>query len=455
MNGVKTVVARIGDAAFVVCGAWLATVLTSSSGRFDGISTALVMTAVVGLTVMLFSAAGVYQSWRGRSIGVLVVRVLIAWLAVQICVVLLLHVFDRVEPPLSMAWISWWTVLTGVLMATSRVCAYMTLGRFRGAGMDLRPVAVIGRGSNFVRVLRSIEMDAASGFRAAVIVDLDVAEEDRDAALNSLPIQLERFGINDVWIALELSDDVLLPKCIEALRCNLVNIRLLPDVTMLDLRGFAATGLIGLPFINLSIPPAASVGVTEKELFDRLFAAVVLMAIAPILIGVAVAVKISSPGPVLFRQRRKGLNGRPFTIYKFRTMRVHTDEAGTLRQATRGDPRVTMVGRFLRRTSLDELPQFFNVLCGDMSVVGPRPHALEHDNLYSPLITGYIDRYRAKPGITGWAQINGFRGETDRLEKMAARVEYDLYYLQHWSFALDMKIIVMTLARGFFQMQAY
>jgi lipopolysaccharide/colanic/teichoic acid biosynthesis glycosyltransferase len=136
-------------------------------------------------------------------------------------------------------------------------------------------------------------------------------------------------------------------------------------------------------------------------------------------------------------------------------MRLHIDDAGTLRQATRNDPRVTVVGRFLRRTSLDELPQFFNVLRGEMSVVGPRPHALEHDNLYSPLIVGYIDRYRAKPGITGWAQINGFRGETDRIEKMVARVEYDLYYLKHWSFALDMKIIFVTLARGFFHIHAY
>jgi putative colanic acid biosynthesis UDP-glucose lipid carrier transferase len=454
MNGVKTIAARIGDAVFVVGGALLASKVATASGLFHGIPKGLVITMVAGLAIVLFPAAGVYQSRRGRSIGVLVIRLLITWLMVQLCMVLLLHALDRVEP-LPAAWIFSWTVLTGALMVVSRVCAYMALDRFRDASSDLRPVAVIGKGANFARVLRSIEMGAVSGFRTAVIVDLDILEDRQKFALGNLPLHLERSGIHDVWIALELSDDVLLRRCIEALRFTLVNIRLLPDVTTLDLRGFAATELIDLPSIDLSIPSAASVGVTEKELFDRLFAVVALTAIAPILIGVAVAVKLSSPGPILFRQRRKGLNGRPFTIYKFRTMRLHTDDAGTLRQATRNDPRVTVVGRFLRRTSLDELPQFFNVLRGEMSVVGPRPHALEHDNLYSPLIVGYIDRYRAKPGITGWAQINGFRGETDRIEKMVARVEYDLYYLKHWSFALDMKIIFVTLARGFFHIHAY
>lgn len=454
MNGVKTIAARIGDAVFVVSGALLASKVAPASGLFHEISKGLVITIVTGLVIVLFPAAGVYQSRRGRSIGVLIIRLLIAWLTVQLCMALLLHALDRVEP-LPATWIFSWTVLTGALMVVSRVCVHMTAVRFRDAGSDLRPVAVIGKGANFARVLRSIEMGAASGFRTAVIVDLDIPEDGQKFALGNLRLQLERSGIRDVWIALELSDDVLLRACIEALRFTLVNIRLLPDVTTLDLRGFAAAELIDLPSIDLSIPSAASVGVTEKELFDRLFAVVALTAIAPILIGVAVAVKLSSPGPILFRQRRKGLNGKPFTIYKFRTMRVHTDDAGTLRQATRNDPRVTVVGRFLRRTSLDELPQFFNVLRGEMSVVGPRPHALEHDNLYSPLIVGYIDRYRAKPGITGWAQINGFRGETDRIEKMAARVEYDLYYLKHWSFALDMKIIFVTLARGFFHIHAY
>jgi putative colanic acid biosynthesis UDP-glucose lipid carrier transferase len=166
-------------------------------------------------------------------------------------------------------------------------------------------------------------------------------------------------------------------------------------------------------------------------------------------------VKLSSKGPVFFKQRRKGLDGNEFEIYKFRSMKVHAEVAGQVTQARRNDPRVTRVGAFLRRTSLDELPQFINVLKGEMSVVGPRPHALAHDDIYKDLVRGYMARYRIKPGITGWAQVNGFRGETDRVEKMRDRVRFDLHYMQHWSFALDLRIVAMTMWKGFAGQNAY
>jgi putative colanic acid biosynthesis UDP-glucose lipid carrier transferase len=193
----------------------------------------------------------------------------------------------------------------------------------------------------------------------------------------------------------------------------------------------------------------------RKDIFDRSFATFVLVGLLPLLLLIALAVKCSSPGPVLFRQQRSGLGGNVFTIYKFRTMRLHVAAPGMVRQATRDDGRVTSLGGWLRRTSLDELPQFFNVLCGDMSVVGPRPHALEHDEIYRAVIARYSDRYQAKPGITGWAQVHGLRGETDSLEKMAARVEHDLFYLRHRSFGLDLRIIVMTMVRGLSYRTAY
>lgn len=158
---------------------------------------------------------------------------------------------------------------------------------------------------------------------------------------------------------------------------------------------------------------------------------------------------------MFFKQYRKGADGHKFQIIKFRTMRVHAEQEGVVTQATKSDSRITPVGRFLRRTSLDELPQFLNVLRGEMSVVGPRPHAIEHDRLYQKVVDGYIHRYRIKPGITGWAQVNGYRGETDRLEKMQKRVEYDLYYLRNWSFALDMRIVLATVAKGLVNSNAY
>jgi exopolysaccharide biosynthesis polyprenyl glycosylphosphotransferase len=170
---------------------------------------------------------------------------------------------------------------------------------------------------------------------------------------------------------------------------------------------------------------------------------------------IALAVKLSSPGPVMFTQRRKGANGKVFNIFKFRSMHAHETARGVVQQATRNDPRITRVGAFLRRTSLDELPQFFNVLRGEMSVVGPRPHAIEHDTLYQNIVDGYIHRYRIKPGITGWAQVNGFRGETDRIEKMRGRVEHDLYYLSNWSFWFDVRIVFATVFKGLVHRNAY
>ena len=181
----------------------------------------------------------------------------------------------------------------------------------------------------------------------------------------------------------------------------------------------------------------------------------VLVLLTPLLLAIAIAVKCSSPGPVLFRQRRKGVDGHQFEIFKFRTMRVHKEAPGQLTQAGRHDKRITRVGAFLRRTSLDELPQFFNVLLGQMSVVGPRPHALEHDDLYKNLVDGYMYRYRIKPGITGWAQVNGYRGETTRVEKMEARVKFDLFYIQNWSFWFDIKIVLITMFKGFINRNAY
>ena len=192
-----------------------------------------------------------------------------------------------------------------------------------------------------------------------------------------------------------------------------------------------------------------------KAAEDRILATLILVAISPLMLFIALGVKLSSPGPVLFKQKRHGWDGKPIKVYKFRTMRVHEEEEGKITQARRSDPRVTPFGAFLRRTSLDELPQFFNVLQGRMSIVGPRPHAVEHNEFYKEQVEAYMQRHRVKPGITGWAQINGWRGETDTLEKMRKRVEYDLYYIENWSLWFDLKIIFLTLFKGFVNKNAY
>ena len=191
-----------------------------------------------------------------------------------------------------------------------------------------------------------------------------------------------------------------------------------------------------------------------KRVEDLAIGAVAVTVTAPLMLAIAAGVKLSSPGPVLFRQRRYGLSGKVVEVWKFRTMTAQED-GDRIAQARRADPRVTRFGAFLRRTSLDELPQFFNVLQGHMSVVGPRPHAVAHNEQYRKLVPGYMLRHKVKPGITGWAQVNGWRGETDTLDKMQKRVECDLHYIRNWSLALDVKIIALTMVRGFVQAGAY
>jgi putative colanic acid biosysnthesis UDP-glucose lipid carrier transferase len=213
--------------------------------------------------------------------------------------------------------------------------------------------------------------------------------------------------------------------------------------------------VLGLPTVNLNGTPITAPQLWPKLVFDHLFSLVALALLMPLFAAIAIAIKATSPGPVFFRQKRKGANGQTFSIYKFRTMVVHSEADGIVTQAGRSDARITKLGAFLRATSLDELPQFVNVLLGQMSVVGPRPHALEHDDLYKDLVYGYMHRYRIKPGITGWAQVNGYRGSTRRVEDMETRVKFDLFYIHNWSFWFDIKIVLITLVKGFVGHNAY
>jgi Undecaprenyl-phosphate glucose phosphotransferase len=459
---VKGFLARLCDVVLIMAGAAAADRLTFGTVTPQRLSHVVFIAIALALAANVFPACGIYRSWRARSMPQLAIRLLLAWGAVQAVGILLILGLDRLET-VPMIWLLYWTGLTGAGFVAVRMSIYATLGRFSQAGLDARPVAVVGCGAHYHRIVSDIEANAASGFRIAARLDCKSAES-AEALRSSTPVfhQLDALAahvretaIGELWLALPLSEERLMHRCIELFRDTLVNIRFLPDVRGLSVNRGGASSLFGTPAISLSASSMSRDAMTEKETFDRLFAAFVLLAISPVMVAIAVAVKLSSQGPVLFRQKRKGLDGRVFTIYKFRTMRPHGQAHGVVQQATRNDPRVTAVGRFLRRTSLDELPQFFNVLRGEMSVVGPRPHALEHDELYKPLIEGYLDRYRAKPGITGWAQVNGFRGETDKIEKMAARVEHDLYYLQHWSFAFDMRIVAATVFKGFTHSTAY
>ncbi|ONX48719.1 undecaprenyl-phosphate glucose phosphotransferase [Burkholderia cenocepacia] len=352
-----------------------------------------------------------------------------------------------------------WIVRT-VLAGDAALLAFaLTRGDPRGRQ---RRVAVVGA-TGYGRVAIERMQRAPNGpFVAACVFDDDA--QTAAGGIGGVPViddwptlrDLIRGGdIDEVWLTLPMSHEWRIQRIVRELRDEFVELRLLPDVRQMAVVDRSATDLLGMPAINLATTPRAAPELWAKFAFDRLFAFGVLIPLLPLLTMVAIAVKLSSPGPVLFKQRRKGVDGREFHILKFRTMRVHRVQPGVVRQASRNDSRITRVGAFLRRTSLDELPQFFNVLFGQMSVVGPRPHAIEHDDLYRQLIDCYMYRYRVRPGITGWAQVNGYRGETRKVEAMEARVKFDLFYMQNWSFWFDIKIILMTVVRGFIGRNAF
>jgi putative colanic acid biosynthesis UDP-glucose lipid carrier transferase len=255
-----------------------------------------------------------------------------------------------------------------------------------------------------------------------------------------------RRQVDVIFVALPVRQVQRVMDLMEELRDTTVSVYYVPDIFVYDLIQARTGEIVGMPVVALCETPFYGYRGVIKRLTDLAFAAIALLIAAPLMLGIAVAIRRSSPGPIIFKQRRYGLDGGEIVVYKFRTMRVAEDGA-QVTQATRHDSRVTPVGRFLRRYSLDELPQLFNVLQGHMSLVGPRPHAVAHNEEYRKLIRGYMIRHKAPPGITGLAQINGCRGETARIEEMQARVDYDLEYLRHWTPLLDMKILFLTAVR--------
>jgi putative colanic acid biosynthesis UDP-glucose lipid carrier transferase len=262
--------------------------------------------------------------------------------------------------------------------------------------------------------------------------------------LGALAAYVRQRHIDMIFITLPMTSQPRILGLLEALHDTTASVYFAPDIFLYELIQARVETIGGIPVLAVCESPFYGADGLIKRASDIVLAAAILVLIAPLLLGVALAVKLSSPGPALFKQRRYGLDGREITVYKFRTMAVLEDGA-VVTQARRGDPRVTPLGALLRRSSLDELPQFINVLQGRMSVVGPRPHAVAHNEIYRKLIRSYMIRHKVRPGITGLAQVNGMRGETDTLDKMRARIEYDLAYLRNWSLLLDLKIVLKTI----------
>ena len=260
--------------------------------------------------------------------------------------------------------------------------------------------------------------------------------------------------IDHIYICLPLKEHRAIHEVMHRLRNVASEVHWIPDLFTTKLMNQRISYLGEMPVLTLNGSPLSPLDQVLKSVMDKVLAFIFLALLSPLMIIIASAVKLTSSGPIFFVQKRHGINNRVFGCLKFRTMFVHEERDGKVPQAKKNDPRITPIGAFLRKSSLDELPQLFNVLKGDMFLVGPRPHACVHNKDYKEKISRYMHRHLVKPGITGWAQVNGFRGETEALEKMEGRVDHDLYYIKNWSIWFDLKILLLTLVKGLWNKNA-
>lgn len=441
--------AAILDFSIVVASAYLA-----HFWRFDK----LAMDGRYTLTAFLFAilvmsclwGCGVYSSWRGKSFINQLGRLYAGWL-IAIGVALVLTFSLKISANYSRQWSFAMLALGGAGCTLLRFGAFQTLRWLRSGGHNLKTVILVGAGGKVSQQLNHGRSLREHGYHVARYLSFDGGE----AWLKELVDSVDQRKAHEVWLCLPLVAGDSIKSILYALRHHTVEVRFIPEWGDLPLLNHKVSNIAGLYSLDLSCSPMDGPARLVKRLEDILIGGAISVAILPVCLFIAIAIKLTSPGPIVFKQYRTGINGKRFKVYKFRSMVVHQENGNDVTQATKNDARVTAVGALLRRTSLDELPQFFNVLQGRMSIVGPRPHALVHNDYYKDLVESYMQRHKVKPGITGWAQVNGYRGETDTLEKMQKRVEHDLWYIDNWSLGLDLKIILKTIYKGFRSANAY
>ncbi|AWI88671.1 undecaprenyl-phosphate glucose phosphotransferase [Methylobacterium sp. DM1] len=415
------------------------------------------VTAILAVTIAalgLFQASGSYRIGAFRDLPRTAVRLATGW-SVAFLMVAAAMVLAKTADHYSRIWLlSYYMAGLGLLLG-GRTVLLAFVRRQMAKGRFDRRTAIVGGGPAAEELIRALESGGESGIRIIGVFDdrgddrsgAEVAGHPKLGNVSDLVTYARHAPLDLVVFTLPISAETRILQMLAKLSVLPVDIRLSAHATKLRLRPRAYSYLGDVPLLDVFDKPLADWDVILKGAFDRLVGLMLLAALSPVMLAVAVAVKFTSPGPVLFRQKRYGFNNELIEIFKFRSMYVERCDAGAAQLVTKTDPRVTRVGRFIRKTSLDELPQLFNVIRGDLSLVGPRPHAIQAkaaNTLYDQVVDGYFARHKVKPGITGWAQINGWRGETDTSEKLQRRVEHDLHYIENWSILFDLKILLTT-----------
>jgi len=455
---------RVGDLVVVPVSAILSHVLFYGSAAPDP-SQRVVFGAVLLSAMVCFMIGPVYRGWRGRGLVVDLWILLLAW-SCSFGLFSFYAVLVDMAGAVPARWLLTWYASGLIGMVGVRVLLRAQLHRLRARGLDRERVLLVGLRSSGLKLHRLLRGKPELGKEVVGYFSAkgDLAtRRGGDAprclgALADLPRYMDqhRGEFDQLWVSMTPGDAGDMKAMLKQIERFPVPVRLIPDTTGWGTLNPGVHQVGNVPMIGVRQGVADHNFRLVKRIEDILVAGLAVVMLAPVFAVLAVGVKLSSPGPVLFRQRRHGLGGKEFSMLKFRSMRVHAEgSSDKITQATRNDPRVTRFGAFLRRSSLDELPQFFNVLGGSMSVVGPRPHAVQHNNHYERLIDRYMHRHYVKPGITGWAQVHGLRGETPELRSMKKRVQYDIDYIRRWSLTLDVRIIAMTAFKVLGQKSAY
>ena len=439
---------RLLDAVAILAATFIATRYTDSEH--------LENLAVVGATTLVIhtiaiEVSGLYRSWRGARLGSELWCVLINWLYTAPAV-LGVGLLTRFNADFSYTTKIVWLVLTPLAMTSGRVVLRGVLKSLRRRGFNTRSFAICGANKLAVQLARNVRNSPELGLEFAGFYDdrpehrttEEIGDQREHAGdLEQLVSRARTGNVDMIFITFPMRAEQRIRRVLELLGDTTASVYLVPDFFVFQMLHARWNQIDGLPVVSVFETPISGIDGILKRGFDLIVSSLLLLLLAVPMALIALLVKLTSPGPVLFRQLRYGLVGEEIGVWKFRSMSC-CDNGGTIRQATKNDSRVTPLGRILRRTSLDELPQLFNVLGGTMSLVGPRPHASAHNEEYRRLIEGYMLRHKVKPGITGLAQVNGSRGETETLEKMERRVEYDHSYIREWSLWLDLKILLKT-----------
>jgi Undecaprenyl-phosphate glucose phosphotransferase len=418
------------------------------------------------LAVAFNQMAGTYRIPALRYAMPTLGRVFAAW-AVVFALFAIIAFLAKIGDQYSRVWIGSWFVAGLVLLTLFRSILAVFVRRWTRAGLLDRRAVIVGGGEPAEALIHAIEAEPDSSIRIVGVFD-DRKDERSPPVVAGYPklgsiAELVDFGriarVDLLIVSLPITAESRLLQVLKKLWVLPVDIRLSAHTNKLRFRPRTYSFVGGVPFFDVIDKPIADWDYVGKWLFDRIVGALALILLSPVMALVALAIRLDSPGPVLFKQKRYGFNNELIEVYKFRSMYVNSTDANAAKLVTKNDPRVTRIGRLIRKTSLDELPQLFNVVFkGNLSLVGPRPHAVQakaSNRLYDEVVDGYFARHRVKPGITGWAQINGWRGETDTEEKLQHRVEYDLFYIENWSILFDLHILLLTPFRLFNSENAY